>query len=203
MELISEFGTKTNQCIENGYSVNTGAYIRRGWEILRMRTDYFVLYTLIVFVGVSITYGAGLLFQPMAAGFLLVAFYLASGRQVVFENFFDGFKHFIALLLFGIVSSALIFLGMIALLLPGIYLAVGYIFVPFYIIFGKTDFWEAMELSRRLVHREWFSIFGFLIVLGLINLLGIMALGVGLLITVPLTYCAMYAAFDDIIGVSK
>jgi len=52
------------------------------------------------------------------------------------------------------------------------------------------------------VHREWFSIFAFLIVLILINFLGLLALGVGLLITVPLSYCALYVAFDDIVGVS-
>jgi len=60
-----------------------------------------------------------------------------------------------------------------------------------------------METSRKLVGKEWFSIFGFLFVLVCINMLGAMALGIGLLFTVPFSYCAIYAAFDDIIGVSK
>ena len=139
--------------------------------------------------------------QSLAAGFLLVAFYIESGRVIVFENFFDGFKHFAALLLFSLVSTVLIFVGFLALILPGIYLSVGYIFTPFFIVFRKMDFWQAMEASRKLVHPQWFSIFGFLMVLALINLLGFLALGVGLLITVPLSYCALYAAFDDIVGV--
>jgi hypothetical protein len=202
MEVIHEYSSKTKERIQNGYQVNIGAYINRGWDLLRKRTDYYILFTLIFFIGSYITFGALLLAQPLAAGFLLVTYYLASGKHVVFENFFDGFKHFAGLVLFTLISGLLIFLAFLALILPGIYLSVGYIFAPFYIIFAHMDFWDAMESSRKLVHREWFSIFGFLIVLGLINVLGFLALGIGLF-TVPLSYCAMYAAFDDIVGVSN
>ncbi len=202
MEVIHEFNAKTAELIKKGYNVRIESYISRGWEIFRKRTDYFVLFTLIFFIGLSIPLADVVLFQPLAAGFLLVAFYLASGKQVYFENFFDGFRHFAALVLFTLFSGVFIFLGFLALILPGIYLLVGYVFTPFFIVFARLDFWEAMESSRRLVHREWFSIFTFLIVLVFINFLGILALGIGLLITVPLSYCAMYAAFDDIVGVS-
>ncbi len=203
MEIIHEFSFKTEERIRNGYTVKTEVYIRRGWEILLKRIDYFILFTLILFVGSSIPLAGLLIMQPLAAGLLLVAFYLASGREIVFENFFDGFKHFAGLVLFTLISGILIFFGLLALILPGVYLSVGYIFAPFYIIFARMDFWGAMESSRKLVHREWLSVFVFIIALALINLLGLLAFGVGLLITVPLSYCALYAAFDDIIGVSN
>jgi len=203
MEVIHDFSNKFNEQIQNGYIVKTEDYIRRGWEILRMRMGYFILFTLVLFVGTSIPGIGILLTQTLSAGFILVAFYLSTGKQIFFEDFFDGFKHFAGLLLFTLVSVILIFLGIIALILPGIYLVVGYVFTPFFIIFSRMDFWNAMETSRKLVHKEWFSIFGFLIVLLFINVLGVMALGIGLLITIPLSYCALYAAFDDIVGVSK
>jgi len=199
MEVIHEFNSRTEDQIHKGYNVRTEAYIRRGWEIMRQRTSLFVLFTVIFFITSSIPF----LSIPLSAGFLIAAFYISSGKEVYFETFLEGFRHFIAFFLFTIVSGFLLFLGFIALILPGIYLMVGYVFTPFYIIFAKMDFWEAMESSRKLVHREWFSIFGFLIVLLFINFLGVLALGFGLLITVPLSYCAMYAAFDDIIGVSN
>jgi len=203
MELIHEFNSKTAEQINRGYSVKTEAYIRRGWELMRIRIEYFILYTLIFGVVLSIPALDLILFQPLAAGFLIVAFYLSSGKQIVFEDFFEGFKHFAGLFLFTLIATILLFFAFLALIIPGIYLTVGYIFTPFYIVFAKMDFWQAMESSRKLVHREWFSIFGFLIVLVLINILGIMALGIGLLITIPLSYCALYAAFDDIVGVSN
>jgi len=199
MEVITSSGSRTSELIHSGYNVRIETYLKRGWDILQMRTNYFVLFTVAFFVLSSIPF----LSIPLSAGFLLVAHYLSSGKEVYFEDFFDGFRHFAAFFLFTIVSGILIFLGFLALILPGIYLSVGYVFAPFYIIFGKMDFWLAMETSRKLVHREWFSIFGFLIVLVLLNVLGFLALGIGLLITVPLSYCAMYAAFDDIVGVSN
>ncbi len=201
MEVIHEFSSKTNERIQNGYNVRIEYYLTRGWQLLRKRTDYFVLYTLVFFIGCSIPFGNILVWQPLAAGFLLASYYLTTGKELVFEDFFDGLKHFAGLILFTLMSAILIFLGFLALILPGVYLSVGYIFTPFYIIFGRMEFWDAMETSRKLVHREWLSIFAFLIVLFIVNLIGFLALGIGLLITVPLSYCALYAAFDDIIGV--
>jgi uncharacterized membrane protein len=116
---------------------------------------------------------------------------------------FDGFQHFLGLFLLTILSTIIIFLGFIALILPGIYLVVGYCFAPFFIVFGKMDLWDALEYSRKVIHKEWFSMFIFLFILGLLNLVGLLALGIGVLFTLPITYCAMYAAFDDIVGINK
>lgn len=203
MKLINSYNTKNTELIHKGYSVHTGEYIRRGWDLFRKRTDYFILFTLVFFIASSIPLADLLLIPPLAAGFILVAHYLASGKQVYFEDFFNGFRHFAELFLFTLIAIVLVFIAFLALILPGIYLSVGYIFVPFYIIFGKMGFWEAMEASRLVIHREWFGIFGFVLVLIMINILGFMALGIGLLITVPLSYCALYAAFDDIVGISN
>jgi len=51
-----------------------------------------------------------------------------------------------------------------------------------------------------LIKKDWFAFFGFFILLGLINILGFLLLGVGLLVTIPATYCAIYAAYEDIVG---
>ncbi|RMG80010.1 MAG: hypothetical protein D6707_07145 [Bacteroidetes bacterium] len=39
-----------------------------------------------------------------------------------------------------------------------------------------------------------------MLVLGLINILGFLLIGIGILFTYPITMCALYAAFDDIMG---
>ncbi len=68
------------------------------------------------------------------------------------------------------------------------------------IIFGKKGFWEALTLSSRIVWKKFFGFLMLYIVLVLINIAGAICLLVGLLYTVPLTYCTMYAAYEDIIG---
>ncbi len=52
------------------------------------------------------------------------------------------------------------------------------------VIDRQLDFWEAMELSRRTVHRHWVGFLGFLLFIGLLNLAGILLFGIGLLVTI-------------------
>ena len=47
------------------------------------------------------------------------------------------------------------------------------------------------------------AIFGFLFVLGLINVAGALVCGLGLLVTVPFTTCAIAAAYEHIFGLSN
>ncbi|MGE0561917.1 MAG: hypothetical protein AB7O47_08885 [Flavobacteriales bacterium] len=64
--------------------------------------------------------------------------------------------------------------------------------------FFKASAWESMEASRKVIQTKFFHFFGLIIVIALINLLGVLCLFVGLLVTVPMSYTIMYAAFDDI-----
>ncbi|MBW4549740.1 MAG: DUF975 family protein [Aphanocapsa sp. GSE-SYN-MK-11-07L] len=101
----------------------------------------------------------------------------------------------------GALTGALLVLGLI-LLIPAIYLGIAYTFSIPLIVDRKADFWSAMETSRKLITRHWFPFFGFSIVLGLINFAGVLACGVGALFTIPLTICAIAAAYENIIGLT-
>ena len=202
MELINDFKLKAENLSETGYRVRIEYYFTRGLEIFRMKMDFFLIYTIIYLASMFIPFAGFIISIPLLAGFFISAHHLVKGKKLYFEDMFDGFKHFVGLLLFALISSIIIFFGFLALIIPGIYLLVGYLFAPLFIVFGKMEFWDAMETSRRLIHKEWFSIFLFLILLGIFNLLGVLALGIGVLFTIPITYCAIYAAFEDIVGVN-
>lgn len=202
MELINDYTNKARHAIDSGYRVKIESYISRGLDIFRMKMDLFLIYTIIYLCLLSVPFAGFLISLPLLAGFYLAAHYLVNGKTIQFENMFDGFQHFLGLFLLSFMSSIIIFLGFLALILPGVYLVVGYCFAPFFIVFGKMDLWDAMEFSRKVIHKEWFSMFMFLIVLGLLNLVGLLALGIGVLFTLPVTYCALYAAFDDIVGIN-
>lgn len=68
------------------------------------------------------------------------------------------------------------------------------------IIARKMPFWPAMETSRKLVMKQWFGIFLLLFLLTLINILGFIPCGLGLIVTVPLTSCVIAAAYESIVG---
>jgi uncharacterized membrane protein len=204
MEVINSIKQKAENLIQQGYETDAGSYIRRGWEIFQENMGLFIAYTLItILISVAsafIPFGSLLISGPLTAGFYIVAHKISKGEPYEFATFFKGFDFFVPLLLWSLIGGIFIALGLVALIVPGIYLAVAYTFVPLFIVFGKMEFWDGMEISRKLVTKNWWDVFGFVLLLFLINLAGTLAFLVGLLFTIPLTSCAIYAAFEDIIG---
>lgn len=205
--MISSIKERADQLIEKGYQTDIGNYISKGFRIFEKEVGLFIGYTALFFlisvVSGFIPFAPLLISGPLCAGFFIVAHKINKGEPYEFSTFFKGFDFFVPLLLFTLVGGIFIFLGFLALILPGIYLAVAYTFAIPFIVFAKMEFWDGMEISRKLTTKNWWSIFGLSILLFLINLLGIMVLFVGLLFTVPITYCAIYAAFDDIVGTDE
>jgi uncharacterized membrane protein len=63
---------------------------------------------------------------------------------------------------------------------------------------SQTDFWESLKLSWHGVRKNFWSYVGLLVLLGGINLIGILCLGLGLFITIPITFLATMSAYDQI-----
>jgi hypothetical protein len=87
-------------------------------------------------------------------------------------------------------------------LVGALYLGVSYTFAIPLVVGRSMDFWSAMETSRKLISQQWFSFFCFMLVLGVINIVGSLPCFIGLLFTIPLTACAIAAAYESIIGLS-
>ena len=67
----------------------------------------------------------------------------------------------------------------------------------------KLTFWDAMETSRKVITRNWFPLFGLTLALILLNAVGMLAFMIGVMVTTPITFCILTAAYDDIIGVQS
>ena len=50
------------------------------------------------------------------------------------------------------------------------------------------------------MHGSWFGFFALVVVLLLLNLGGALLLGIGLLVTVPVSFCTLAVAYVDIFG---
>jgi hypothetical protein len=194
--------------LTNGYQVKIGEYISRGWEQLQPTIGLFVGYVAVLF-GINLvlafipfagSIASAVVSPPLNAGLFIVAYKHLSGESVEFADFFKGFEKFGVFLLAGLVSGLLTLLGFVACIVPGIYLGIAYSFVQLFIIDQNLDFWPAMEMSRKLVTKNFFPIFGFVFLLGLINLGGALACGLGLLLTIPWTCLALTVAYLDIMN---
>ncbi|NOR56239.1 MAG: hypothetical protein GQ531_08530 [Sulfurovum sp.] len=136
---------------------------------------------------------------PMMTGMMMMALSHGRGEQIEFQSIFNYYHLTGKLSLASIFSSFLMFIGFILLLLPGIYLAVAYMFVLPLIVDKNMGIWEAMEYSRKKVTQQWFKVFGLMFLLGLIVLLGAIPLGIGLFWAMPLMYICMYGLLYPII----
>lgn len=90
-------------------------------------------------------------------------------------------------------------LGFLLCFVGFLYLGIAYIFAVPLIIDAKLGFWEAMELSRKVVSKKFFSFFGLLIILVLMVSIGtLITCGLGMLVMVPFSSCAIFMAYDSI-----
>jgi hypothetical protein len=139
-------------------------------------------------------YWASLIASALAQGvivFIVIGIAVIAG-SLVLGMFWNTSQHLIATLLIMLI----IVLSLVSL----IYIAVIYIFSQMLIIDRRFGFWQSMEMSRKVVTQRWFSVFALMIVTGLLNLLGAVALIVGLLVTFPLSYLTLSVAYREIFG---
>jgi uncharacterized membrane protein len=203
-----DINEKVERLATEGYQFNLSYYISEGYELFKRNVGGFILFILVFFaISLALAFipilgslASIIINSALIAGFYMAAKKIKNGETVEFGQFFDGFKLGAPIFLVGLISQLLAGFATLLLILPGIYLAVAYIFATLFVTFHKMDFWPAMEASRRVISKKWFSMFGFVLVLGLINLGGAIVLGIGMLVTIPITLCAIYVAFEEIVG---
>jgi hypothetical protein len=191
--------------IARQYQVSITGWLRKGWELFKQDAGPAVIFlfaALVIYTtaGWLTPFGIGgmLVSLPLMAGLMIVSLMLCRNQKPDTSCYFRGLRHAIPLLLFTAVSALFIFIGMMLLVVPGLYLTVAYMFAPWLIVDKNIDFWPAMEVSRQKVNKNLFGLFGFFAVLSIINLLGCIPLLLGLFITIPLSVYAMSAAYEDL-----
>ena len=185
--------------------IDISGAISRGWALVR---DNLLTLVGATVLGWLVT--VGLAFVPVLGwivGFVLMGgldyMFLRRirGEEVEIGDVFAGFNRaFLDLTMAGLVKWLLTSLGLLLCILPGIYLAVGYVFALPLVIDKKMEFWTAMEVSRRVVHEQWWSMFALVIVLALVALAGFLLCGVGALISVPVASVALMYVYEDLFG---
>jgi uncharacterized membrane protein len=135
------------------------------------------------------------------AGLLNYYLRLIRKQPATMGDAFAGFTtEFVPLVLLGLVSSLLALVGYALCVLPGIYLAVAWWFALPLVIDRHLGFWDAMEISRKVVNKHWFYVFAFVLVIGLLGVAGIVACCVGIFVTMPIFWAAWMYAYEDIFG---
>jgi uncharacterized membrane protein len=186
---------------------NLGSWISRGWDILTADMGKFLLFGLIYIVVVAIAsstvIGEFLVMGPLQVGLFLVIFAKMRGEEVKVGDIAKGFNFFVAAVLSNILISVFSAVGFLLCIIPGIIVTALYVFTPAFIAEKNLDFWEAMEASRNLTKDYVFEMVLFVVILGLINFIGVLLCGIGIIFTLPLTYAAIAVGYDELEGINK
>ena len=184
------------------------ACYERSWNLLK--SDFWPLvgvsFVIILLLGV-LGYGQhrGVFFTtPLFGGVLTGGWYYyfilkIRGQPATLGDAFAGFtRAFLNLVVISILVSLIVTVGLFLLVLPGIYFAVAYAFAYMLATDKRLPMWDSMETSRRTVTRQWWRVFG-LLLLGIpFALLGFAALGIGIFVAGPLIVGAGAYAYEDL-----
>ena len=106
------------------------------------------------------------------------------------------FTYFIGSTALGIITIV----GILLLIVPGIIFAMMYFFTLFLIVDRKMEIIDAFKESAAMTKGSRWDLFGFVAVAGLINILGAIALVIGLLVTVPITAFATIYVYKALLN---
>lgn len=202
MEVIFNIEKKVEEA-SLGYQLSIESTLQRGFNLFRKAPAEFIIFSVLAALILSNPL-SGLLLGGVVVGSYFHMTHLASrDRQIEIPDFFRGFDKAGDLILISLLVFLIVLLGLALLILPGLYFSISYVFAPLFVWFYDKKPSEAIRLSRLTVSGNFGQVFLLLLILAGINLLGLMALGVGILLTLPFSYCVIYAAFDDIIGISN
>ena len=181
--------------------------LSRAWEALRpqwlLAIGICALHSIIGSVVGSVGFGLGTLALSgaLSFGFNRTMVLIYRGHVPRVETYFDGFKHFLPTLFAFLLVSVIAFVGFILLVIPGIIAIVG-LSQTFYILQDDPGMGAeaALQESWRLTWKNghMWKVFGMGVLSLLIVLGGVLALGVGLLVAVPLVSVMASGLYEEL-----
>lgn len=184
--------------LSGDYHVKVFELFNQGWEGSKGFKATFWIAALVM-VGVNVVLGllampfqgnvalsvtiqiiSAIVLWPLNAGFIMLAVYRAAGRDVSASQITGYYYRTLDIILLNILMMSLVLVGTLLLVLPGIYLAVSYLFAMPLMLDKNLGIWEAMEASRKTIGYRWFAFFGFtflaLVVIAVASMLALVPL---------------------------
>ena len=198
------------------HTLSIGSSLRFGWETFKKRPWFLIGVTaLTIVISWAIGSVAGT-FGDKGTGALLGAIVnialstlLGLGMTTFLLKVHDSVENakvddlwnprpFVSFLVAQILMMFIIVIGLFLLIVPGIILSLMLIFTPYLIVTRHMGPVAALQESRRMTRGHKWQLLGLILLVAVINILGILCILVGLLITVPVTSLAIVHAFRSI-----
>src|SRR5215467_13016117 len=142
------------------------------------------------------------LLTPLVIGLIVMAVRRAAGQPLSFSTAFSHLARAPIFIVTGFVIALLTYLGLILLVIPGIYLSIAYGMTLPVLAFHRLGPWEAMEASRKAVSHRWWRIFFLYLVVGILTGLSVLPVGIPLIWTAPWALLVLGVLYRRMFGVA-
>jgi uncharacterized membrane protein len=188
-------------------NVDIAGWLRQGWRMFWQAPAVFALSTALAAILILIFSGIPLLFiivaRPMLLGIYLVILDQHDRKPFSLSRLFGGFAWLFPCVVADILINVFSAVGFALLVIPGLIISSWYIFTWLFMVDKGLGFWGAMEASRHLAQNDVMGFLLFYVALITVNLLGAMFLGVGLLVSIPVSAISIFIAYKELAGLDK
>jgi len=201
------------------WAPRVGSSYSNGWQQLK---KYFLELLLISVIGIVIgaplglfrvgadTVGAGaailgifgfayslLIVQPVDYGISFANLRAARGDKLEIKDMFEAFKNYVNAILANLLAGAIIVIGLVLLIVPGIIFACKLAFVPYLVVDRKMEAIEAVKESWRMTGGYAWKVFLIGLLAIPISIAGLICFGVGIIFAIMwirLAFASLYHA---------
>lgn len=139
---------------------------------------------------------------PLGISILTVSIVIANNHTPKYSDIFksfDTYKITLNYVIASIIYFAIVAVGLLALIIPGIYLFIRLQFYKFLIIEDENkNPIDAIKESYKITEGNFWDLLFFMLVIVIMNLIAVIPLGLGLIITIPLTIVASAVLYKKI-----
>ena len=183
--------------------------IKYGWEKFKANKEIVLLTTLFLFAISSLgnannkaffwTLAVMVFSVILKIGYTRIFLKICDGESPKFVEIFKEYRLFWKYLGTSILTCLTVLGGLILLIIPGIFWAVRFSFAALIVIDTGMRPIAAMKKSYAITKGKVWKLLGFFIVLALVNILGVIALVVGLLVSVPVSTFAWIYVYRELL----
>lgn len=175
--------------------------IKYGWEKMKANFWFFAGAIIINFAIAAILNLiplVGLLSGIITWGLTAICLKIYNNEAVKIIDLFSQVEKIIKFIFSSILYILIVIGGLILLIVPGIMWAMKYQFMSYLIIEKDMGIMDALRKSGEITNGHKMNLFAFSILLALIQILGVLALGVGLFAAIPTTMMAMVYVYKKL-----
>ncbi|HVT00976.1 MAG TPA: DUF975 family protein [Patescibacteria group bacterium] len=204
-------------------SFSQSAAISYGWKTTMKNLKFFVVLLLIMFavnvipsnlarvfdnnnsplIGFILALIGWILQFAVSLGVIGVALKVYDRKKVQYSNLFDYIHLIIPYVVAGFIYGVIVLVGLILLIVPGIIWGIKYRYFVYFMVDKNKGPIDALKASAKITKGQKWNLFLLgLMLLGL-NVLGALALLVGLFVTIPATIMAEAYVFRKLSNTGK